>query len=97
MRAAARTGSVIVTCAEIEGRDWFHASIAWVDRDPIYAEMARLKRAVWGDSGWAVMVFAAGAEHVNIHEHALHLWGRADGRPFLPSFSVVLAGVGRSI
>jgi hypothetical protein len=31
-------------------------------------------------------VFAPPSEHVNIHDHALHLWGRLDGARVLPDF-----------
>jgi hypothetical protein len=33
-------------------------------------------------------MFAPPAEHVNIHERALHLWGRVDGSPVMPNFGV---------
>jgi hypothetical protein len=88
-----RSGSVIVTCAPHElqdgtgdVREYVHASIAWADRDPTYADLVRLHRAVWGETGWAVLVFAPAADHVNIHEHALHLFGRLDGSRMHPDF-----------
>jgi len=66
--------------------EWIHASIAWTHRNPTYEELALLKTAVWGDKGEAYQVFATADRHVNIHEHALHLWGRADGARCLPDF-----------
>lgn len=42
--------------------------------------------AVWGESGWAYQCFAPAVDHVNIHEHALHLWGLLSGEPLLPNF-----------
>lgn len=65
--------------------EWLHASIAHPDRDPSYAELVVLHRAVFGDA-WAYQVFAPRSAHVNIHAHALHLWGRADGSAALPNF-----------
>lgn len=87
-------GSVIVTTSDVPGdpHEWTHASISWTDRLPTYAELCRLKEAVWGGDGYAYQVFAPASEHVNIHEFALHLWGRADGAPVLPEFTR-LAGV----
>lgn len=77
--------SVIVTCSDQDdGREWIHASLAHPARVPSYDELVRLHRAAF--SGWAYQVFAPGAEHVNIHEYALHLWGLADGSPALPNF-----------
>lgn len=92
----AETGDVIITCAERDLDDrpgglsqvveFVHASMAFADRDPTYLEIAAMHQAVW-PGGYAYMVFAPSPVHVNIHEHALHLWGRLDGRPMLPEMS----------
>lgn len=79
-------GSVILTCSPAEGDDWVHASVAWRDRMPSYADLKWLHAAVFED-GWAYQVFAPPSDHVNIHEHALHLFGRLDGKPALPDFT----------
>jgi hypothetical protein len=80
------SASVVVTCAPCEGDEWVHASIARRDRIPDYADLKLLHAAVFGD-GWAYQVFAPPSDHVNIHENALHLWGRLDGKPALPDFT----------
>jgi len=80
------TGSVIVTSAEHDGCDWVHASIARPHEMPTYADLKVLHAAVFG-AGWAYQVFAPPSDHVNIHEHALHLFGRLDGEPVLPDFT----------
>lgn len=91
-------GSVIVTTADRDdGSVWTHASIAYPHRLPSYAELGTLKLAVWGGSGYAYQVFTPTTRHVNIHNYALHLYGKADGSPALPEFSGELPGVGRSI
>jgi hypothetical protein len=82
--------SVLVTCAEHDGVEWVHASIAGEEL-PSYYELKALHDAVF-DDGYAYQVFTPRDRHVNIHEHALHLWGRLDGQPALPEF-----GVGGSI
>lgn len=77
--------------------DWWHASISAPDEMPTYRDLCYLHAAVFGD-GYAYQVFAPAAVHVNIHPHALHLWGRADGRAALPEFAAELApGGGLSI
>jgi hypothetical protein len=86
MIARNREASIIVSCADYEGTEWVHASIAGVDELPSYEDLARLRWAVWGQTGYAYQVFAPPSAHVNIHEHALHLWGRLDGRRVLPDF-----------
>lgn len=79
-------GSILVTAAEHEGANWVHASIAWQDHTPSYDDLKVLHGAVFGD-GWAYQVFAPPTDHVNIHQHALHLFGRIDGKPALPDFT----------
>jgi hypothetical protein len=86
-RQPSTLGSLIVTQAPVDGIEWLHASISWADRVPTYDELALLHRVVFGRRRWAYQVFAPASEHVNIHEHALHLFGRADGTPALPDFT----------
>jgi hypothetical protein len=81
--------SVIITAAETPDDgfyDWIHASVARPDRLPSYHDLVTLKAGVWGDDGFAYQVFASSDRHVSIHNFALHLWGRADGRNVLPDF-----------
>lgn len=79
------TTTVIVSAADFDGVEYIHASIADKDSMPTYDDLCLLHRAAFGD-GYAYQVFAPRSQHVNIHEHALHLWGRADGKPVLPEF-----------
>lgn len=83
---AERVGSVIVSQAEHDGDEWIHASIAWADSMPRYKDLTTLHQSVFGPKLIAYQVFAAASDHVNIHEYALHLWGRADGVNVLPDF-----------
>lgn len=79
--------SVIVTRAEHEGAEWVHASLAHPNRMPSWEEVRAVKTAVFGDR-FAYMVFPPSATYVNIHDYALHVWGRwdeSDGRA-LPDF-----------
>jgi hypothetical protein len=78
---------VIVTCApHDDGHEWVHASISAAAM-PTYDDLVMMHAAVFGDA-WAYQVFAPAAEHVNIHERALHLFGRLDGAPVLPDFTM---------
>jgi hypothetical protein len=86
MTARDHQASVIVSCADHGGVEWVHASIAHTSALPTYDDLTRLRTAVWGATGWAYQVFAPPSSHVNIHEHALHLWGRLDGHRVLPDF-----------
>lgn len=80
-----RTASVIVTCCDYDGAEWVHASIAR-NSMPTYDDLVMLHRAVWKGRGYAYQVFAPDSDHINIHAHALHLWGRLDGKRVLPDF-----------
>ena len=88
-------GSAIVSRADFAGVDWIHASIAHSMEMPTYDDLTRLHYGVWRGAGFAYQVFAPDADHINIHAHALHLWGRDDGKPAIPDFPTI-AGV-RSI
>ena len=79
-------GSVIVSQAEHDGAEWIHASIAREGHMPSYADLVRLKEAVFGPDRYAFQVFPPASQHVNIHARALHIWGRADGASPLPEF-----------
>jgi hypothetical protein len=82
-----RTGSIVVTRAPDpdDGIEYLHASIA-LGSMPRYEDLVMLHRAAFGRNRYAYQVFAPAGEHVNLHDTALHLWGRADGKPCLPEF-----------
>jgi len=87
MRKDGMASIVVSVGPQDDGHDWIHASIARYDRTiPSYDELKLLHRAVFGDAH-AYQVFVPKAEHVNIHEFALHLWGRLDGTRALPDFT----------
>jgi hypothetical protein len=100
-----RPGSVIITQSEwpslpygdgersILATEILHASVAFTDSDPTYADLVVLHRAVFGRRRYSYQCFTPEATHVNIHEHALHLWGRADGQPMMPDFGAELGSI----
>lgn len=86
MIANDRKSSVIVTCFTWDDDvEYVHASIARKSI-PSYEDLATLHFAVWGTTGYAYQMFVPQSSHVNIHPHALHLWGRRDGAAVLPDF-----------
>lgn len=90
--SAGRFGGIFVTQAEHDGAEWLHASISFTDQMPVYDDLVLLHRAVFGRRRFAYQMFVPAAQHVSIHDYALHLWGRADGKNVLPDF-----GLGGSI
>lgn len=101
-------GHIIVTCSDHP--DFFdivgagimrpieivHASMAFADRLPTYDELTLMHAAVW-PHGYAYMILVPPEFHVNIHENALHLWGRLDGKPLVAELSALLPSGARSI
>lgn len=88
MESSTGRSSVIVTVSDLPDREdeqWIHASMAHANRDPSYRDLVALHKVAFGD-GWAYQVFAPKASHINIHDHALHLWGRLGGDAVLPDF-----------
>lgn len=87
LRGSPRRSLIVTVAPADDGCDWVHASMAGLDGElPTYEELTALHAAVFGD-GWAYQLFAPRAQHVNIHEHALHLFGRLDGAAALPDFT----------
>lgn len=82
---------VIVTCSDLpnDDREWVHASISRLTAMPSYEDLVDVHRAVWGPTGHAYQCFVPDAEHINIHAHALHLWGLRDGSRVLPDFGLL--------
>lgn len=66
--------------------EWVHASVSRPDRMPDYDDLKLVHGAVFG-AGWAYQVFTPPADHINIHEYCLHLFGRLDGAAALPDFA----------
>lgn len=83
------SNTMIISAADWDdGVEYIHASIADTLQTPSYDDLVKLHKTAFGD-GYAYQVFAPRDQHVNIHEHALHLWGRADGQPVLPEFGAM--------
>jgi len=92
-------GRVIVSYwypGEEPNEDWTHASISWKERMPTYEELKLMYQAVFPNS-YAYQIFVPDDNHVTYHDHALHLWGRTDGKPVLPEFSQVFDDLGKMI
>lgn len=77
---------IIVTADhQSDGVNWIHASISGQHGMPTYEDLKLMHAAVFGDR-WAYQVFSPPAQHINIHAHVLHLFGRVDGVCALPDF-----------
>lgn len=89
-------GQIYVTQSDVSDDhtvEWLHASISFPDKVPEYADMAILHRAVFGRKRYSYQLFVPESSHINIHPNALHLWGRADGKPVMPDFGQILGSI----
>lgn len=78
---------IIVGYWPFEDQPWIHASISRYRASdmPSYADLKEMHAAVFPD-GHAYQCFVPPSEHISIRNNVLHLWGRADGQPHLPTF-----------
>lgn len=56
------------------GDQFVHVSVARTDRLPSWEELNKVKREFIGDSYSAYQILSKKEDHVNMHEHCLHLW-----------------------
>lgn len=56
------------------GPEWEHVSVSLPDRCPTWEEMDWIKRMFWRPDETAMQLHVPESQHVNIHEHCLHLW-----------------------
>lgn len=78
--------AMVSASRELDDQDWLHVSISRMDRLPDYADLKCAKEGIIGAERKAIQVFAAASEHINDHEHCLHLWSPLGNDP-LPDFT----------
>ena len=66
---------VICSAAAMPGQAiaWEHVSVSMKDRTPTWAEMCEIKDMFWDEEDCVVQYHPPKSDHVNIHEHCLHL------------------------
>lgn len=70
-----------------DGSVWYHVSVVPQDKEPrtaTYAEMARVRLAMFKPSATVISVFPPLEEHVSDHDYSLHLWSRCTKGRWLP-------------
>lgn len=63
---------LFVICSDGEG--WEHVSVSRKSRTPSYEDMTRIKGMFWHEDDCVMQLFVPVADHVNYHEHCLHMW-----------------------
>lgn len=92
---------VILRIIATDGHDgekdtgWEHVSCHVIDltfgkaRTPKWDEMCFVKSLFWKDDEVVVQFHVAATDHINIHEHVLHLWRWTKGEFPLPDKAFV--------
>jgi hypothetical protein len=57
-----------------DGDGWDHVSVSLPHRDPTWSEMDLVKRLFFRNDEVVIQYHVPRADHVNYHEHCLHLW-----------------------
>ncbi len=60
------------------GEGWEHVSVSRKSRTPSYEDMCWVKANFWGDEDAVMQLHVPKLDHVNCHEHCLHLWRPTD-------------------
>jgi len=66
------------------GGGWEHISAKRRNRTPSYADLDRLKREFWPPDAVVMQLHVSASDHINDHDHVLHLWRPIDGEIPLP-------------
>jgi hypothetical protein len=66
------------------GHGWDHVSVSRRSRCPTWDEMSQIKSLFFRDEETAVQFHPAKADHINLHNHCLHLWRFQLAKPTMP-------------
>ena len=67
-------GTVTLLVRVSEGCGWDHVSVSLPHRTPTWAEMETVRALFFRDDETVMQLSVPRDEHVNIHDHTLHLW-----------------------
>lgn len=65
---------VTFTVIASTGDGWDHVSVSLPDRTPTWEEMNQIKRWFFFHHETVIQYHPAAAQHINLHNHCLHLW-----------------------
>lgn len=71
------------------GLGWLHVSVSHPRITPSWDEMCAVKAAFFGPDRPAFQLHPVEDQHVNLHEHCLHLWWPLDREVPLPALVMV--------
>jgi len=65
-----------------DGGGWEHVSVSRPDSTPSWEEMSFIKSLFWSDDDFVVQMHPPKADHINNHNHCLHLWRKCGTNDF---------------
>lgn len=72
-------------CIASNGGGWDHVSVSWKtpggDRTPRWVHMSLVHRLFFKEGEAALQLHVPPQDHINYHEHTLHLWRPRRGKP----------------
>jgi hypothetical protein len=60
------------------GEGWEHVSVSRRARTPSYEDLEEIKQEFWSDDMCVMQLHVPASDHVNCHDHCLHLWRPTD-------------------
>lgn len=66
------------TASKLPPPAWEHVSVSCQTRCPTWEEMDFVKRIFWRDDELIVQFHVPRSQHINYHEHCLHMWRLVD-------------------
>jgi hypothetical protein len=71
------------------GKGWDHVSVSLAHRTPTWDEMSYVKNMFFHADEAVMQLHVPTAQHINLHEHCLHLWRPQNERIPLPDAVLV--------
>ena len=65
---------LVISSGPGDGSGWEHVSVSAQNRTPSWTDMSMVKALFWCDDECVVQYHPPRADHINIHQHCLHLW-----------------------
>lgn len=78
-----RAQAVVVSSNGAPYTEWEHVSVhvryrntkgKWIERTPTWEEMSQIKKLFWDNDETVMQLHVPASDHINVHNHCLHLW-----------------------
>ncbi len=83
-------GVMLIVAAD--GMGWEHVSVSFKNRTPTWDDMCLVKDWFWGEDDFVVQMHPPKGDHVNFHQHCLHLFRKTGTNDFCERPPALLVG-----